>query len=354
MKRTMKKLIAVLLAALMLASIGSLPAFAKTRSAAAGTGKVKTYNVVTSFGDSVAAGVSTSTYEAAHKTKEAKTNYFVRVPGTYIDRVATAVKAKKVYPMAQPGMRSEELRMLLTDTYNGDGHEAYVTNALNGFTTPGGKYKGKDPVKDYQKLRTLYQKSVKEADLITLGIGFNDVWFSILAAAVELTESGKVSKMPELSLFKKAEQLGSMGKALKQAEAALNTVLQIAPYIPVITEAGIEAKARYFVNYRAIVERIYSLNPDVTLVAIGYHDALLPGDQFDASNFLDYLAILQPSFEAMNAYTMVRPTLYGTYYYVDMHGTETVMNSSKTWDPHPTDAGHKYMAKRILEVLPKA
>ncbi|MBQ6445332.1 MAG: SGNH/GDSL hydrolase family protein [Clostridia bacterium] len=37
-----------------------------------------------------------------------------------------------------------------------------------------------------------------------------------------------------------------------------------------------------------------------------------------------------------------------------MHGTETVMNSSKTWDPHPTDAGHKYMAKRILEVLPKA
>ena len=184
MKRTMKKLIAVLLAALMLASIGSLSAFAKTRSAAAGTGKVKTYNVVTSFGDSVAAGVSTSTYEAAHKTKEAKTNYFVRVPGTYIDRVATAVKAKKVYPMAQPGMRSEELRMLLTDTYNGDGHEAYVTNALNGFTTPGGKYKGKDPVKDYLKLRTLYQKSVKEADLITLGIGFNDVWFSILAAAV--------------------------------------------------------------------------------------------------------------------------------------------------------------------------
>lgn len=354
MKRTMKKLIAVLMAALMLASLCSLSAFAKSSDAAAGTGKVKTYKVVTSFGDSVAAGVSTSTYEAAHKTKEAKTNYFVRVPGTYVDRVATAVRAKKVYPMAQPGMRSEELRMLLTDDYNGDGHETYVTTALNGFTTPGGKYKGKDPVKDYKKLRALYQKSVREADLITLGIGFNDVWFSILAAAVELNETGKVSKTPELTLFKNAEKLGSMGKALEQAENALNTVMKITPYIPIITEAGIEAKARYFVNYRAIVERIYSLNPDVTLVAIGYHDALVPGKQFDVTNILNYLVVLQPSFEAMNAYTMVRPTLYGTYYYVDMHGTETVMNSTKTWDPHPTDAGHRFMAKRILEVLPKA
>ena len=353
MKRTIRKLTAILMALLMLASLGSVSAFAKS----AGTAKAKdykTYKTYVSFGDSVAAGVSTSTYEAAHKTKEAKTNYFVRVPGTYVDRVAKKVHTKKLYPLAQPGMRSEELRMLLCDDYSGDGHEAYVTNALNGFTSTGGKYTGKDPVKDYQKLRGLYQKAVKEADLITVGIGFNDDWFSILAAAVELSENGKVSKTPELTLFKKAEQLGSMGKVLKQAENALNTVMKIAPYIPVITEAGIEAKARYFVNYRAIIERIYALNPDVTVVAIGYHDALLPGEQFDASNFLDYFAIFQPSFEAMNLYTMVRPTAYGTYYYVDMHGTETVMNSSKTWDPHPTDAGHKYMAQQILKVLPKA
>ena len=347
MKRTIRKTVAVLLVMLMLVSVAGVSAFAKSAGAAKGK-DYKTYKTYVSFGDSVAAGVSTSTYKAAHETKEAKKNYFVRVPGTYADRVAKKVHTKKLYPLAQPGMRSEELRMLLTDDYNGDGHEAYVTNALNGFTATGGKYTGKNPVKDYQKLRGLYQKAVKEADLITVGIGFNDVWFSILAAAVELSENGKVSKTPELTLFKKAEQLGSMGKALKQAENA------ITPYIPVITEAGIEAKARYFVNYRAIIERIYALNPDVTVVAIGYHDALLPGEQFDASNFLDYFAIFQPSFEAMNLYTMVRPTLYGTYYYVDMHGTETVLNSSDTWDPHPTDAGHKYMAQQILKVLPKA
>ena len=353
MKRTIRKTVAVLLVMLMLVSVAGVSAFAKSAGAAKGK-DYKTYKTYVSFGDSVAAGVSTSTYKAAHETKEAKKNYFVRVPGTYADRVAKKVHTKKLYPLAQPGMRSEELRMLLTDDYNGDGHEAYVTNALNGFTATGGKYTGKNPVKDYQKLRGLYQKAVKEADLITVGIGFNDVCFSILAAAVELSENGKVSKTPELTLFKKAEQLGSMGKALKQAENALNTVMKIAPYIPVITEAGIEAKARYFVNYRAIIERIYALNPDVTVVAIGYHDALLPGEQFDASNFLDYFAIFQPSFEAMNLYTMVRPTLYGTYYYVDMHGTETVLNSSDTWDPHPTDAGHKYMAQQILKVLPKA
>lgn len=352
MKRELRKVVAVLLTMLMLVSLGGISAFAKSAGTAKGT-KYKTYNTFVSFGDSVAAGVSTSTYKAAHETKEAKTNYFVRVPGTYVDRVAKKVNTKKLYPLAQPGMRSEELRMLLCDDYKGDGHEAYVTNALNGYTTPGGKYKGKDPVGDYQKLRGLYQKAVKEADLITVGIGFNDVWFSILAAAVELSETGKVSDAPELTLFKKAEKLGSMGKALKQAEDALNTVMKIAPYIPVITEAGIEAKARYFVNYRAIIERIYSLNPDVTIVSIGYHDALIPGE-FDATNFLHYFAIFQPSFEAMNAYTRIRPTPYGKYIYVDMHGTETVLNSTETWDPHPTDAGHKYMAKQILKALPKA
>lgn len=352
MKHGMRKVVAVLLAMLMLVSLGGISAFAKSAGTAKGT-KYKTYKTFVSFGDSVAAGVSTSTYKAAHETKEAKTNYFVRVPGTYVDRVAKKVNTKKLYPLAQPGMRSEELRLLLNDCYNGDGHEAYVTNALNGFTSPGGKYTGKDPVKDYKKLRTLYQSAVKEADLITIGIGFNDVWFSILAAATELTESGKVSKTPELTLFKNAEKLGSMGKAIKQAEDALNTVMKIPSYIPVITEAGIEAKARYFVNYRAIIERIYSLNPDVTVVTIGYHDALIPGE-FDPTNFMHYFAIFQPSFEAMNAYTRVRPTPYGTYYYVDMHGTETVLNSTETWDPHPTDAGHKYMAKQILKALPKA
>ena len=204
MKRTIRKTVAVLLVMLMLVSVAGVSAFAKSAGAAKGK-DYKTYKTYVSFGDSVAAGVSTSTYKAAHETKEAKKNYFVRVPGTYADRVAKKVHTKKLYPLAQPGMRSEELRMLLTDDYNGDGHEAYVTNALNGFTATGGKYTGKNPVKDYQKLRGLYQKAVKEADLITVGIGFNDVWFSILAAAVELSENGKVSKTPELTLFKKAE-----------------------------------------------------------------------------------------------------------------------------------------------------
>ena len=144
MKRTIRKTVAVLLVMLMLVSVAGVSAFAKSAGAAKGK-DYKTYKTYVSFGDSVAAGVSTSTYKAAHETKEAKKNYFVRVPGTYADRVAKKVHTKKLYPLAQPGMRSEELRMLLTDDYNGDGHEAYVTNALNGFTATGGKYTGKVP-----------------------------------------------------------------------------------------------------------------------------------------------------------------------------------------------------------------
>ena len=342
MSRQWKKITAVLLAVVMLLSLSCVSAFAKA-------GKVKTYDTVVSFGDSVAAAVSTDAYTKAHASKAGQKSYFINVPGSYVDIVSKKVKAKKLYPYAQPGMRSEELRMLLCNDYPGDGHEAYVTNSLD---APGKKYTGTDPIGDYLTLRKPYQKAVKEADLVMVGIGFNDVWFSILAAAMELSETGKVSDMPELTLFKNAKKLGSLGAALQKAEEALNTVLQIAPYVPIMTEAGLEAKARYFVNYRAIIERIYALNPDVTIVAVGYFEALIPGS-FDPTNIMNYLAVLQPSFEAMNLYTSVRPTPYGKYIYVDTHGTETILATGEKWDPHPTEAGHKHMAKRIIQALPK-
>ena len=346
MRHPVRKTVAVLLALLMLLSLSGVAAFAKSGKT------VKTYKTYTSFGDSVAAAVSTSAYKKAHATKEAKTNYFIRVPGSYVDRVGKAVNAKKVYPLAQPGMRTTELRMLLSNTFRGDAHEEYVAKALVGYTNPGKKYEGDDPIGEYLKLRKQYQKAVKEADLITLGLGFNDVWFALLAAVTEYSEYGFVSDMPELSLFKEADKLGSLGAALKQAEDLLNTLLKLGPLAPGIIEAGFEAKARYFVNYRAIVEQIYSLNPDVTLVAVGYFEALIP-QSFDPTNIRDYLAIFQPSFEAMNLYTSIRPTPYGKYIYVDTHGTETILGSSDTWDPHPTMKGHKYMAQKIIEALPK-
>ncbi len=347
MRHPVRKTIAAFLALLMLLSLSGVAAFAKSGQT------VKTYKTYTSFGDSVAAAVSTTAYKKAHATKDAKTNYFVRVPGSYADRVGKAVKAKKVYPLAQPGMRSTELRMLLSNDFNGDFHEKYIANALIGYTNPSKKYKGDDPVGEYLKLRGKYQKAVKEADLITVGIGFNDVWFALLAAAVEFSETGIVSDMPELTLFKEAEKLGSLGAALQKAEETLNTLLKLGPLAPAITEAGFEAKARYFVNYRAIIERIYELNPDVTIVAVGYFEALVPG-KFDATNILDYLVIFQPSFEAMNLYTSVRPTPYGKYIYVDTHGTETILGSSDTWDPHPTMKGHKHIAEQIINALPNA
>lgn len=348
MKTTMRKIVAVLLAMLMLVSVGSVAAFAKTTGSS-----VKRYNTVVSFGDSVASGVSMSNFAEAHKTAEAKKTFFVRVPGSYVDIVANKVKAKKLYPLSQPGMRSEELRMLLCNDYQGDRYEDFVANMLIGMLSPGGKYKGKTPLKDYKKFRKQYQNAVKEADLVLISIGFNDMWLSILAAAMELQESGKLSDNPLDTLFKEAEKLGSLGDAIKKAEEAMNTVLGIAALVPVLLEAATEASARYYINQRAIIERIYQLNPDVTICAVGYHEAMIPGE-FDPSNFMHYLAVTQIDFEIRNLMLMVRPTLYGTYYYADTHGTETVLSSTDTWDPHPTDKGQKNMAKKILKALPKA
>ena len=81
MKRTIRKTVAVLLVMLMLVSVAGVSAFAKSAGAAKGK-DYKTYKTYVSFGDSVAAGVSTSTYKAAHETKEAKKNYFVRASST--------------------------------------------------------------------------------------------------------------------------------------------------------------------------------------------------------------------------------------------------------------------------------
>ena len=115
MKHPFRRVLALLLAAVLL-----VPLFALTASAAT-YDNVKCYNTVSSLGDSIATGFSMPDYD-----RQANGQFVigkVKVQGSYPAIVSKAVEAKKFYPLAQPGFRTTELRVCMDPTYDGD----YIT-----------------------------------------------------------------------------------------------------------------------------------------------------------------------------------------------------------------------------------
>lgn len=121
MKHTIRKWISVLLALVMTATVFSF---------AASAASPKKYKVYTSLGDSIAAGFMLPDY----KDKQEGDRHIVmneRVEGSYPAIVSDSIGATTTNYLAQPGLRTRDLRMLLDPTYEGD---SITKNKLGGLT----------------------------------------------------------------------------------------------------------------------------------------------------------------------------------------------------------------------------
>lgn len=172
MKHTARKLLCLVLAAGMLLALGA-GAFAATAD------NVQQYDTYVCMGDSIAAGFgdyAPSTY------------CYERVPEAYHSIVADAVGADLI-PIAHVGTRTEELRWLLEDNFEGD-EVCMSFNGMNYYDTwlsaresaeepnPGFSDAVYNALKDYYgpgALQQYYRDQVSKADLITLEVGENDI-----------------------------------------------------------------------------------------------------------------------------------------------------------------------------------
>ena len=324
MKKLMKKSLAVILALMLLS--GSMVCLA----AVPADKDLSGYKSYVLLGDSIASGWS---------DVEDIESRFVRVEGSYGDLVAKdlGIADENYYPMACIGFRTVEMRYILEEDYEPDKYLYYSID--------------KDLMDTVHAPAMI--EAIKNTDLITLNIGGND-WGSFLGWHV-FDELDKAES-------ENAEFLSHLEKYLTEASfISFDTVVEIASYcnalpelIQILPQALNEGLTNYFVNWNYMIEDIYALNPDVTLLVIGMFDNSLQDPDsphvstdggVDTTNVLGSLG--QTIIDVANIPMIEGAKKYG-YTFVDTTGTLCE-------EHHPSrteNGGHRFIADRILEALP--
>ena len=318
--KTIKKTIAVLLALIIVS--GSVVCFA-----AEGEKEYHKYEKVMLLGDSEASGFTDYGDEMSE---------FTRVDDSYAAYVADEFGAE-LLPMACPGFRTIELRYMLDDTYRPD--DPYLFTEVP-------RTSKEEIIAKIPEMR----QGIAESDLIIIGIGGND-WGAYLGwtlADVELA-----NQLPEDFRTALREYLT---KATFKDDI-IEEIIGLADYlnalddiVAVLPEAMNYAFSNLRENWNYIIEYIYANNPDVTIVTVGMFPTYLKTEEGAPDVVAEpdpVSAVVEDAIIAYgNKHMIDNQEKYG-YIYVDTAGTVVEIC-------HPTVAGHRHIADRILAALPDA
>lgn len=358
----MKKTLSIVLCVVML--------FALTVPAFAASGKnYYDYENYMCVGDSIAAGCGLARdgkptnfdQNAEDYTKVYSNDYiylgydFAAAPNAYHSLVANELGAN-LLQCARSGLRAVELRYMLDGTYNDYDKDCIWGNTYfdtdgNGFTTA-----DLDALDAYVK----YSDKIKQADLISINVGSNDV-FSF-ALNVVLRELTKDTSDPVLNAIKEyLEKTGNIGAAFGKLIDAYQSMGKIADLATALTTTMNKAYMQFTVNYAAVIERIYEINPDITIVGVGVYNPF-DGFRLSADSNLDLSGIASPVVAAINAHIASYKLKYSNFCYADVVGTQTYPMSYGDhyfWEyfslkVHPDIEGYQFMTKQILDALPEA
>lgn len=317
MKKLFKSTVAVLLVLTLLSGLSVCFAAEK---------QYYDYGSYVLLGDSIASGWS---------DVEDRETRFTRVEGSYGAYLADDLGlTDSYYPMACIGFRTIEMRYIFEEDYEADRFLYYSI--------------------DEEKMDNIYApamiEAVKNAGLITLNIGGND-WGSYLGWHVfEIMDS--FEEKNEEFLTNARAYLEEAGVARDTVET-LAKIAQIAGCLPefieVLPKALEDGLTNYFENWNYMIEDIYALNPDVTLVVIGMFDTSLQAETTAGGGLETTIASLnigQTISDIANIPMKEGAEKYG-YILIEPKNIECEKQ-------HPSAKGHRQIADLILEALPDA
>lgn len=317
MKRIIKSVTAFLLVFALLS--GTMAAFAADSEK-----QYEDYKSYVLLGDSIASGWSDI---------EDRETRFVRVEGSYGAYLADDLGVE-YHPMACIGFRTTELRYIFEEDYEADRFLYYSI--------------------DKEDMDNIYApamiKEVTEADLITLNVGGND-WGSFLGWHV----FEEMDKFEDTNI----EFLNQARAYLEQAGLGLDTidtVIEIASLtgslprlLEVLPKALEEGLKNYFENWNHVIEDIYALNPDVTLVVIGMFDTSLQSEATAGGGLEAALAAINLGQSISDIANIPMKEGAEKYGYILIEPKDIECEKQ-----HPSARGHRQIADLILEALPDA
>lgn len=364
MKRFMKKSLAALLALIMLSS--SFVCFAvnevslNEEAANAHKGQYKNYLLL---GDSAASGyrdvLESGDGNDVNNRKYNQSVYTI-VPDSYADIIGKAIGAE-TSSMAAPGYRTIEMRYMLEDDYAANCNDPYLfhPSQLYVFDDQVCSCHGETLLPGSKHFRELFKESIAEADLITLGVGGND-WGEYLkwvlgdvleaenaadeyiAAAKEILADSTMPEETVATVVDIAHKAGALPALIEKLPAALNYGL-----------------SNFYTNWNYMIEDIYALNPDVTLVVLGMGDSGKKGYYYGYNGEADKkIEVAEQDETTAKATELVLGLILGIangpmkegakkygYTYVDPNGATFVTY-------HQDADGHMFIANKVLEALP--
>ena len=351
MKKVMKKTLAVVLALVMISStfICCFATELNQEAADLHRGQYKNYLLL---GDSVASGYRDEVTDNDADFNEAnQESTYYRVPGAYGDVLTKAIiEDDTMISYAGPGFRTIEIRYMLEDDFTGTDEYMFHPSHLYVVGDPGS-----------QEIRAAYKKAVAEADLITLGVGGND-WGAYLGWVVsDIFEQENVPAEYKEKLEEVLENsdldIGTIEKIINIANLA-GTASVLLEKLPEALKHGLGG---FYENWDIMIQDIYDLNPDVTLMVLGMSDNAVKGNYYDYDGVAggpvkgetteedatkDQLMSIIISFVmGIGNKPMIDGAKKFGYIYVDTTGTTYV-------DSHPDAAGHVHIANKIIEALP--
>lgn len=357
MKKTMKRMLAVFLTALMISSAFTCMSSAVLNEDAVAKhkGQYKNYLLL---GDSVASGYRDEVTDNDSDWNEMHNeSTYWRVPGSYADVLANAIiDDKSMTAFAGPGFRTIEIRYMLEDDYAAICDDEYLFHPSQLYVYEDYGYPPGD-----ERIRKAYQQAVKDADLITLGVGGND-WGAYLSWVVtDVLEEENVAdeyiKMVEDIIAESDMDLSALEDIFEVAHIA-GALPALISTIPDALNYGLR---NFYTNWDIMIADIYAYNPDVTLMVLGMSDNSLKGNYFDYPGVEGEKIETEEQNEAVASLmtTVIdfimsvgnKPMIDGAekfgYTYVNTDGTTYV-------DSHPDAAGHEFIANKIIEALPDA
>lgn len=320
----MKKVLSMILALTLIISLCAISASAIDE---------KPYKVYTALGDSIPAGYGPYNYAIKG---------YARVDAAYTAIVADHA-AEKFIPLGRTGFRTEELRYMLDPTYEGDD----ALFSLSKFT------------EDKEYYRNYYPKAVSESDLISIQIGSNDVLNYAFQYCKSVITDESLIRQFENEVNQYLENTGDTGgavlKMVQLAEQAGETGIMVGAFIEGLTK-GLTGFMR---NWEAIMKQITSLAPNAKIVAVGMYNPLKTTKLMDSS-LIQIGKAFAVITEQMNFFMKYQSAYRNSYTFVDVRDieiytvpafTSSAFSNQMVGFVHPTEAGHREIANRILNTL---
>lgn len=197
-----------------------------------------------------------------------KTGYRTIVNGTYPALLRNAISSSQfdvdLDQLAMAGMRTEELRYLLDDNYNGD---SYL----------------QENFKNLANKRNDFRQSIAEADLITYGLGSVDFGSFLIYVAGDVDNRCDDAEIQALASADADNIKGALREAINAEKAKIDsTIMSTAEGagfdIDALTSSYIDGAAYVYYSfcksYDETIRLIKELNPDADILVLGLRNML--------------------------------------------------------------------------------